>query len=95
VVGRGVPSTWLGRGPIVVANFPTTAGRRVAVKITASQTSVTLAVRGPLTGPVLFELPAFRGNLAAASAGSIEESAGIVRLPAAVRRVTVTLKSAP
>jgi len=95
VVGRGVPSTWLGRGPIAVANFPTTAGRRVAVKITASQTSVTLAVRGSLAGPVLFELPAFRGNLASASAGSIEESAGIVRVPAAVRRVTVTLKSAP
>jgi len=52
-------------------------------------------VRGSLAGPVLFELPAFRGNLASASAGSIEESAGIVRVPAAVRRVTVTLKSAP
>ena len=95
VVGRGVPSAWLGRGPIAVANFPTTADRRVAVEITASQTSVTLTVRGPLAGPVLFELPAFRGNLASASAGSIEKSAGIVRLPAGVRRVTVTLKSAP
>jgi hypothetical protein len=96
VVGRGVPSAWLGHGPITVTNFPTTGGRRIAVEITASGTSVTLVVHGPAPAePVLFELPAFTANLASASAGSIEKAAGIVRLPAGVRRVTVTLKSAP
>jgi hypothetical protein len=96
VVGRGVPSAWLGHGPITVTNFPTTGGRRIAVEITSSGTSVTLAVRGPPPAePVLFELPAFTENLASASAGSIERAAGIVRLPAGVRHATVTLKSAP
>jgi hypothetical protein len=96
VVGRGVPSSWLGRGTVEVTNFPTTSGRRVAVSISASGTAVTLNLYGSAgTGQVLFELPAFIGNLAATSAGSMDRAAGTVTVPARVHRVTVTLKSAP
>ena len=69
VVGRGVPPGWLARGtPITVSNFPTTAGRRIGLTISSSGRSVSLTLRGPRpAGPVLFQLPSFVHNLAAAS----------------------------
>ena len=95
VVGRGVPSSWLGHGPLEVSNFPTIAGRRVSVTISSAAATVTLHVHGTLPGAVLFELPAFVGNVASSSAGSVDRAAGTVTLPTGVRQVTVTLKSAP
>ena len=41
---------------------------------------------------MLFQLPAFVGNIAHASAGVISENTGTVTLAPAVRSVTVTLK---
>ncbi len=72
VVGRGVPPGWLARGtPTTVTNFPTTAGRRIGLTISSSGLSVSLTLRGPRpAGPVLFQLPSFVHNLAAASAGT-------------------------
>ena len=43
-------------------------------------------------GPVLFQLPAFVGNIAHASAGMINETTGTVTLAPAVRTVAVQLK---
>jgi hypothetical protein len=41
---------------------------------------------------VLFQLPAFVGNIASASAGTVDEATGTVTLAPTVRTVTVTLK---
>jgi hypothetical protein len=56
---------------------------------------VTLQVHGTASGAVLFELPSFVGNVASASAGTVNRAAGTVTLPRGVGHVTVTLKSAP
>jgi hypothetical protein len=96
VVGRGVPNAWLRRGDTVaVANFPTTGGRRVGITISTRGRAVTLRVQGPLSGPVLFELPVFVGNIAATTAGSADAPFGTVTVPAGVSRVTVTLDRPP
>jgi hypothetical protein len=43
---------------------------------------------------VLFQLPAFVGNIAGASAGTVNESTGTVTLPPTDRTVTVQLTHA-
>jgi hypothetical protein len=43
---------------------------------------------------VLFQLPAFVGNIASASAGVISEPTGTVTLPPTAHSVTVQLKHA-
>jgi hypothetical protein len=96
IVGRGVPDSWISSGrTIAVSNFPTTDGRRIGVTITSRGNRVTLRVTGTPSGPVAFELPAFVGNIAAASAGTIDEGAGVVTVPASTRSVTVVLTNAP
>ena len=47
-------------------------------------------LQGP-AGPVLFQLPAFVGNIAHASAGTVDEKTGTVTLATTVRTVTVQL----
>jgi hypothetical protein len=96
IVGRGVPNAWLGSSqPVSLANVPTTGGHHLGLTIRSSGTSVTLTLSGqPPAGPVLFQLPAFVGNIASASAGTVHESTGTVTLPAATRTVTVQLKQA-
>jgi hypothetical protein len=55
---------------------------------------VTLALTGSrLTAAVDFELPAFAGNIARSSAGTIDRASGVVTLPATARTVTVVLRS--
>ena len=44
-------------------------------------------------GPVLFQLPAFVGNIASASAGTVNQQTGTVTLAPAVRSVTVQLSN--
>ncbi|MGH3202854.1 MAG: hypothetical protein ACRDP5_12500 [Streptosporangiaceae bacterium] len=96
VVGRGVPDSWVRGGQVIsLANFPTTDGRHTGLSIRASGTSVTLTLSGDQPAdPVLFQLPAFVGNIAHASAGTVDEATGTVTLPATVRSVTVTLRHA-
>jgi hypothetical protein len=95
VVGRGVPGSWLASGhPIAVSNFPAADGRRLGVTIAGHGRTVTLHVTGTPSGPVIFDLPAFVGNIAGASAGTVSNSAGTVTIPAATRTVTVTLDRA-
>ena len=93
VVGRGVPDSWVGGGQVIrLANFPLAGGRDAGLTITASATTVTLTLSGDRpSGPVLFQLPAFVGNIARTSAGQVDNKTGTVTLAPAVRSVTVQL----
>ena len=96
IVGRGVPNSWVGSGRrIAVSNFPTTDGGRIGVTITTRGDAVTLQLTGKPPGPVTFELPAFVNNIASTSAGTVDNGAGAVTIPARTRSVTVTLAHAP
>jgi len=100
VVGRGVPPQWLTQGrSVAVGNFPSVDGGRLALRIATSGAAgaiVSLSIGGRLpSGPVLFELPSFVGDVAAVSAGSVDEAAGSVSLPPGASRVTVTLGPPP
>ena len=94
VIGRGVPDSWVSaRQVITVANFPTVAGHRTGLTIRSTGAAVTLTLTGARpAGPVLFQLPAFVGNIASASTGTVNEKTGTVTLPPSVRHVTVHLK---
>ena len=93
VVGRGVPNSWLTGGEAIsVANFPTTDGKHIGLSIGGHGGSVTLTLSGDQpSGPVLFQLPAFVGHIAHASAGTVDNKTGTVTLPATVHSVTVQL----
>jgi hypothetical protein len=96
IVGRGVPNSWVGSGcRIAVSNFPTTDGGRIGLTITTRGDAVTLRLTGQPSGPVIFELPAFVNNIAATSAGTVDNGAGAVNVPAHTPSVTVTLAHAP
>jgi hypothetical protein len=97
MVGRGVPDSWLGHGQaIAVSNFPSTDGHRLGVRITSSGSSVTLTLSGAHpAGTVLFQLPAFVGNLKSSSAGKVDSKSGSVALPSSDNHVTVTLDRVP
>ena len=97
IVGRGIPDAWLASGgSISVRDFPTADGRRTTVGIFSRSHQVTLTLRGSLTtGPVLFQLPLFVNNIAASSAGRIDQRTGTVRLSAGANGVTVRLRHGP
>ena len=96
IVGRGVPDTWVRTGKVIqLANFATTGGHHLGLTVRTSGAAVTLTLTGQApSGPVLFQLPAFVGNIAHASAGTVSESTGTVTIGASTRSVTVTLKHA-
>jgi hypothetical protein len=97
IVGRGVPASWIqpGKAPIKLANVPVAGGKRIGLTITTHGDAVTLTLTGSrLTAGVQFELPAFVGNIVKASAGTVDQAAGVVTLPATARTVTVTLRQA-
>jgi hypothetical protein len=96
IVGRGVPAAWLRHGrSLSVANFPTTDGRRLGMRISSTARSVSLTLSGHApSGPVLFELPSFIGNIAGASSGTINRDLGTVTLSPRTRSVTVRLRVA-
>jgi hypothetical protein len=96
IVGRGVPNSWVASGQqIAVSNFPTTDGHRIGVTITTRANAVTLKLTGKASGPVTFELPAFVSNIAATSAGTVDNGAGTVTVPATTHSVTVVMAHAP
>jgi hypothetical protein len=97
LVGRGVPDAWLGHGDTIeVANFPTMNGQRVTLRISANDRTVVESLTGARpSGAILVQLPGFVGNVASASAGTIDDATGTVRVPAATRTVTIRLKRAP
>ena len=78
-----------------MTNFPTTDGRRTGLTISARDRDVTLSLSGDAPeGAVAFELPAFVGNIASASVGTVDDTSGVVTVPPAVRSATVTLTHA-
>lgn len=93
VVGRGVPTRWLGGGKEVsVDNFPGIDGRRLGVEISAAGDTITLTLTGHQpSGKILFQLPVFVNNIAHTSDGSADSATGTVTLPSNARSVTVTL----
>ena len=97
VVGRGVPDSWVSGGQVIsLANFPTT-GRtphRPEHPHQRHRGHADPVSGGHASGPVLFELPAFVNNIAHASAGTVNEPAGSVTLPATASSVTVQLTHA-
>ncbi len=96
IVGRGVPAQWLRDGAsISVSNFPTIDGKRLSLKISTRGRAVSLTLTGPLSGQVLFELPAFTNDIAASSSGVINQATGTVTLASHTRRVTVRLTRVP
>jgi hypothetical protein len=78
-----------------VSDFPAADGRRIGVTITGHGKTVTLSVTGTPPGPVIFDLPAFVGNITATSAGTVSDPAGTVTIPASTHSVTVTLNHVP
>jgi len=62
--------------------------------ITGQPGAVTLRVTGEPSGPVTFELPAFVNNIARTSAGTVDEGAGAVTVPAGTHTLTVVLSHA-
>ncbi|MGH3203890.1 MAG: hypothetical protein ACRDP5_17830 [Streptosporangiaceae bacterium] len=96
IVGRGVPDAWVSTGKVIsLANFPTTGGHHLGLTVRTSGAAVTLTLTGqPPAGDVLFQLPAFVGNIASASTGVVSQSTGTVTLPPTVHTVTVHLKHA-
>jgi hypothetical protein len=93
VVGRGVPDSWVSGGQVIsLANFPTAGGKHAGLTIQTSGSTVTLTLSGDQpSGPVLFQLPAFVGNIAHASAGTVDNKTGTVTLAPTVHSVTVQL----
>lgn len=94
VVGRGVPKRWIGgRTPIRVTHVPIAGGQRLGIRITPRGRHVRLQLTGhEPRGSVLFQLPAFLGNVARSSAGHVDSHSGTVRLSRSTRSVVVTLK---
>jgi hypothetical protein len=95
IVGRGVPGSWVSSGQVIaLANVPADGGH-LGLTIRTSGNAVTLTLTGSHpAGPVLFQLPAFVRNIAAASAGHVDEASGTVTLAPAATTVTVRLRHA-
>jgi hypothetical protein len=95
VVGRGVPDEWLEEG-VTVDNFPIAGGRRLGLTIrAASSTVVRLELRGDAPGgEIVFSLPAFIGNIAAAEGGVVDVGEGTVTFAAGTREMDVRLNRA-
>ncbi|MBE7186853.1 hypothetical protein [Jatrophihabitans endophyticus] len=94
IVGRGVPNRWIaGHTPIRVTNVPIGGGQRLGIRITPQGRHVRLQLTGHAPhGAILFQLPAFLGNVRGSSAGSVNAHAGTVRLSRHTRSVVVTLR---
>jgi hypothetical protein len=81
---------------ISVTNFPGVDGARLGFTITVRGLSVSLTLTGDNpTGPVLFELPSFVGNLRPSGAGAADARTGTVTLPPGARHLTVELAHQP
>jgi len=96
IIGRGIPNHWLKRGAVIAWEaVRVNDGRILDFSISAMEQSVTLKLEGDdPVGAVLFNLPAFVGNISkvVADGKAVKEfdvTRGIVELPATTREVTV------
>jgi hypothetical protein len=97
IIGRGIPDYWLEPGSIVEwANVNVNEGRRISFRITSGRSTIELRIWGDArNGDVLFNLPAFKGNIAATNAGTVNLEEGVVTLSPTTGSVSVTLRHAP
>ncbi|WP_214104162.1 hypothetical protein [Acrocarpospora catenulata] len=97
IVGRGVPSEFLRGGATVKAtNVAIAGGNRMGATITSTGSTISLTLSGSTpSGGTQFSLPAFIGNIASATAGTIDNTSGTVTLAPGTTSVTVTLATAP
>jgi hypothetical protein len=94
LVGRGAPADWLREG-FSVENYPIRGGKRMGVKVKAvAPRRITLEMSGdPPAAEIVFSLPVFIDNIAAATAGEIDAAEGTVTVQPTVRTVTVTART--
>ncbi|MFD8089135.1 hypothetical protein [Streptomyces malaysiensis] len=97
IVGRGLPTEWLRSGATTSAtNVPIAGGHRMGATITSTGSAVKLTLNGDTpAGGVSFQVPGFVGNIASATAGTVNSAAGTVTLPAGTTSTTVTLTKPP
>jgi hypothetical protein len=97
IIGRGIPDYWLEPGNVVEwANVNVNEGRRISFRIASGRSTIELRIWGDVrNGDVLFNLPAFKGNIAAANAGTVNSEEGIVTLSPTTDSVSVTLRHPP
>ncbi|QPK81273.1 hypothetical protein G7Y41_09690 [Schaalia sp. ZJ405] len=96
IIGRGIPDRWLKPGDVIEwANVNINNGKIVNFRITSAGTEIQLELWGDTPeGDVLFNLPAFTNNIVSATAGSIDQQAGLVRLEPGENNTTVLLQNA-
>jgi hypothetical protein len=108
VIGRGIPNHWLSDGAVIEwENVPVTKGERLGFTIRSGtdggRGEITLALRwssGPAgTADIVFDLPAFVGNVARVHVDggrlapeNIDRPAGRIVLPRTTRLATVVLE---
>jgi len=98
LVGRGIPSTWIAAGQIIeLDNYPVSDNLRIGIRVEGiTDIQVRLALTGATNArEVIFNLPAFIDNIAAASTGTIDDTNGAVTLGKGETTVTVTMKQRP
>jgi hypothetical protein len=97
IIGRGIPDYWLEAGNVVEwANVNVNEGRRISFRITSGRSTIELRIWGDVrNGDVLFNLPTFKGNIAAADAGTVNHEEGIVILSPTTDSVSVKLRHPP
>ena len=95
ILGRGIPNHWLKPGDVIEwSNVNVNDNRRISFRISSQRSEVKLELRGDTpNGEVRFNLPAFKNNIAAADAGTIDNDKGMVTLRPSLRSVTVKLRT--
>jgi hypothetical protein len=93
IIGRGIPESWLRPGDVTEwANVFINDNRKINFKITGGKAEVTLQITGDTpNGPVIFNVPALKNNIAFVSSGKADNSAGTVTLQPSEKSVTVKL----
>jgi hypothetical protein len=95
IVGRGIPNEWVTNGKVIeLSNYPIKDNKRMGVKIEGLSSAVRLTLTGNApAGDILFNLPVFAGNISSATAGSIDNTAGLVTIPSGTTSVTVYINN--
>lgn len=94
IIGRGVPSEWADAGQVIdVSDYPIANNKRFGFRTESKGNKITLTLSGDQPdNEILFNLPLFKNNIAAASTGVVDQEKGEVRLSPSTTSVTITLK---
>ena len=88
---------WIAAAQVIALdNYPVSNNQRIGIRVEGlSDTQIQLTLTRAASGKVVFNLPAFINNIAAASTGMIDEVNGEVTLGEGETAVVVTLKQKP